>query len=496
MSLLHFPIKPQLAEAFFRLEEGKAQGFEELTDVVTDSRKVSSQSLFFALPGVASNGWDYLPQVAALGCRWVVVPTDVELDASLNLQLIRVADVISTLAAFLRQFSDGYPQRIIAVTGTNGKSSISYYSAQIAQFMGEKAAIIGTFGIGVLGDLQEAKQTTPDLLSLHKLVMQQAKDGITSLTFEASSHALDQRRIEGIPIQTAIFSNLSRDHLDYHGTMEKYAEAKSHIFKQKSVKRGVIFLDDAYSSYMLAAAISPVYTYSLKDSTADFYANNIQFSATGVNFSLKAPSLTTDVFLPLLGEFNVANAVAALAANWDFYSQKQKLIEALSTLAGAPGRMQQVHSKDKPLVVVDYAHTPDALSVALQALHQHTHGRVICIYGCGGDRDRGKRPLMTQAAIEQADIVYLTSDNPRTEDPSQIMQDAVACVNDVELKRKNQTFFMIEDRHQAIATAISSAQAGDTILIAGKGHENYQDIMGVKHHFDDLEEAQKVLAQC
>lgn len=499
MSILSTNIKSHLVEAFFGIEAGILD-VSAIENVVTDSRKASRADIFFALPGVTSDGWQYLPQVAATGCRIAVVPENAGLNVELNgvssLTLVTVPDVVSSLVDFLQKFSKPYPARAIAVTGTNGKSSISYYAAQIAELMGAKAGIIGTFGVGPLNALQQAEQTTPDILSLHHTFVDLHQSRVDLIAFEASSHALDQRRIEGLPIDTVVFSNLSRDHLDYHGSMAAYAEAKSRLFTHAGIKRAVIFLDDKYAEMMAETAICPVYTYSLTQVSADFYASDLRFSAVGVEFLLQTPAFTKPVFLPLLGEFNVANALAALASNWDAFSNKTALLQTLTQLQGAPGRMQQITAPNKPLVVVDYSHTPDSLSVALIALHQHTQGRLFCVYGCGGDRDKGKRPLMTQAVLSQADFVYLTSDNPRSEQPESIMADAIVDINAIDELMTSKRFFMIADRRQAIIEAIHQAKTGDVVLIAGKGHENYQEIKGVKHHFDDVEEAKRGLELC
>lgn len=496
MSIFPMPIKSHLVEAFFGLKTEQLSAFGSFKSITTDSRGVSADYLFFALPGVNSNGWDYLVDIAAQGCRAVVVPNDIELDESLNLIYICVDDTCTSLTRYIAKFASSYPQSICAVTGTNGKSSISFYNAQIAQYLGFYSAIVGTFGLGVLGDLKESKQTTPDLLSMHTLAIEFAKKEVNHLTFEASSHALDQGRIEGLPIDTAIYSNLSRDHLDYHGSMEEYARAKSKLFAFASLKRAVICLDDEYSQVMLRATNSAVYSYSLKYKEAGFYGDNLRYHASGVEFDLHVLDQFYVINLPLLGAFNVANAIAALAANWDLCEDKSVLIKALSALVGAPGRMQMVSFPSAPLVVVDYAHTPTAIEVALKALRLHNRGRLICIYGCGGDRDRGKRPLMTEAALLNSDLACLTSDNPRTESVQQIIDDALADQIDKNDLIKQNRLNVVPDRRDAILNMIASADVDDVILIAGKGHENYQDINGVKQHFDDAEIALEGLNKC
>ncbi|WP_191603123.1 UDP-N-acetylmuramoyl-L-alanyl-D-glutamate--2,6-diaminopimelate ligase [Marinomonas algicola] len=464
-------------------------------NVQTDSREVSSTSLFFALPGVVHNGWDYLHSVAKGGCKVAIVPDYLcsSLQASLAdspLILIPSADVVRSLSQCLNDFVCQYPDNIIAVTGTNGKSSISYYIAQLTRFLHFKSGIVGTFGVGSLDDLKEAKQTTPDQLMLHLTFDDFFKQGLQYVAFEASSHSLDQRRVDGIPFKCAVFSNLSRDHLDYHGSMEAYAEAKRKLLQYPNLERVVLNLDDDYCDFMSKEVVAPIYTYSIKNSSADFFASNLEYGANGTSFVLNTPNGAQTVFLPLLGRFNVENALASIAALWDEVPNVSLLLDAVESLQGAPGRMQKINVNGKPLVVVDYAHTPDALSSAISALKVHSNGRVFCVFGCGGDRDKGKRPLMTAAALKEADGVWLTSDNPRTENPNDILSDAL---NGVDLQVLKSRLWKHVDRHQAIIDAIHYSRPGDVVLIAGKGHETYQDVMGVKHFFDDVLEAQKAL---
>lgn len=453
----------------------------------TDSRKVDGDAVFFALPGVASNGWDHLDQVVALGCKVAVVPEYLHLQRN-DIELLSVADPARLLVVCLHAYFGRMPKKMVAVTGTNGKSSICFYVAQLAQFVGFKSGLVGTFGVGPLDKLSESKQTTPDLLSMHLILMAMADSGVDFVAFEASSHALDQGRLKGVPFQTAVFSNLSRDHLDYHGDMNSYALAKQRLFAFPSVTHAILCLDDSYVGLMAEGAVDTHhYYYSEQDSTADFYVKQLALESAGCRFVLCHPDGEVPVFLPLLGRFNVQNALAALASLWAYVDDKQRLIAGLSCLSGAPGRMEKVHLPHSPLVVVDYAHTPDALAVALQALKAHSSSRLICVFGCGGDRDRGKRPLMMAAAMQNADYVWLTSDNPRTESIEQIFSDILAQTN------QGEAFSFEPDRRVAIRQAILSAGPNDVVLIAGKGHETYQDIEGIKHHFDDKEEALKAV---
>ncbi|MFT2109839.1 UDP-N-acetylmuramoyl-L-alanyl-D-glutamate--2,6-diaminopimelate ligase [Marinomonas sp. 2405UD68-3] len=466
-----------------------------ISNVQTDSRRVTADSLFFALPGVESQGWDYLLKVIERGCQFAVVPENLIPLLKKTLPLDSIAlipsdDVINSLSVCLNTLVCHYPETLIAITGTNGKSSISYYIAQLARYVGHKSGLIGTFGVGKLGDLKEAKQTTPDTLSLHMLLDDFYEKKLETVAFEASSHALDQRRVDGVPFKCAVFTNLSRDHLDYHETMSSYAQAKKKIFDYPDLQRAVINLDDDYFEFMSQDIMCPIYSYSVMSKCADFYATSIVYDSNGSYFNLYYPGGNRRIFLPLLGAFNISNALAAIASLWDFVANKEKLIEGVFYLEGAPGRMQKLSYEGMPLVVVDYAHTPDALSYSLAALKGHTEGRIICVFGCGGDRDKGKRPLMTAAALCDSSLVWLTSDNPRTEDPDDIIADAL---NGLDNSLVDERLSVVVDRHQAIQEAISTGQKGDVILIAGKGHETYQDVMGVKHFFDDVLEAQKVL---
>ncbi|REG81640.1 UDP-N-acetylmuramoyl-L-alanyl-D-glutamate--2,6-diaminopimelate ligase [Marinomonas pollencensis] len=472
----------------------KSAAHHSYTHLETDSRKMDAQGVFFALPGVTSDGWLYLDKVAELGGRVAVVPEDLGLTHD-RLELLHVKDPAAFLVVCLYRFFGVPPGALVAVTGTNGKSSICFYLAQLAQSVGYASGLIGTFGVGPIDALQTASQTTPDLLSLHRLLIDMAHSKIDMahskidfVAFEASSHALDQGRLYGVPFQTAVFSNLSRDHLDYHGSMDAYAAAKRRLFSFPSVTRGVFCLDDPYASFMHEGLSSDCehFYYSEANAQADFYTKQLQLTPAGCQFILCHPDGEDAVFLPLLGRFNIQNALAALASLWATSSNKPALVAALASLQGAPGRMEKVSSSKGPAVVVDYAHTPDALKVALQALKEHSQGRLVCVFGCGGDRDKGKRPLMLQAALHHADSVWLTSDNPRTEAPQSIIDDALVGAPESEVNVE-------VDRALAISKAISTAQLGDIILIAGKGHETYQDINGVKHHFDDKEEALKVL---
>lgn len=406
---------------------------------------------------------------------------------------------------------------VVAVTGTNGKTTISQLVAQLAQLMGMSSAVMGTAGNGKLGALVQASHTTGDALAVQHFLYQMGQENADLLALEASSHGLDQQRLQGMPVSVAIYTNLSRDHLDYHADMADYAAAKAKLFDKThfpELTHAVINLDDEHAQIMLdmahASALT-VWTYSLNPSSnATFVAASIKPSLQGVEIAVrynvsnhtgdthtdfyqdKADTIT--VISPLLGCFNVANLLAAIAATVALGSDIDQDIERIAAvvpqLQGAVGRMQRVPSNEG-CFIVDYAHTPDALQQVLASLKTHCDGQLWAVFGCGGDRDAGKRPLMAQAGLAGADQVILTADNPRTEDPNMILQDMQAGMNTEQYQRTH-----IEPaRQKAIEYAVQQAAAADIVVIAGKGHETYQEINNVRYDFDDSVVLQKALKQ-
>lgn len=382
--------------------------------------------------------------------------------------------------------------RILAVTGTNGKTTISRLMAELISLQGQRCAVFGTTGNGILPQLNPSTHTTLDALQLQTLLHEFAQQGANFASLEASSHGLEQGRLKGCEIEIAVYSNLSRDHLDYHGTLQAYAEAKSKLFAFEQLKVAVINLDDDYADLMISVAKNnpaqpKIYTYSLHHQNADYWVQSVDYQLHGAQIQLHSPHGIFDIQSPFLGQFNVENLVASLiaveAAGFDLAG----LIETVPKLQGAPGRMQVIRDGER-LFVVDYAHTPDALTQVLTTLKRHTRHQLWAVFGCGGDRDRGKRPLMTQAALDGANPVILTSDNPRTEDPAQIFADMRQGI-DFSLHDT----FEIHDRREAIKFVVKEAKNGDIVVIAGKGHENYQEIDGVRHWFDDVVEVQAAI---
>ena len=391
---------------------------------------------------------------------------------------------------------------VVAVTGTNGKTTISQLVAQLTQLTDMSSAVMGTAGNGRLGALVQASHTTGDALAVQQFLYQMGTENAELLALEASSHGLDQQRLQGMPVSVAIYTNLSRDHLDYHADMAEYAAAKAKLFDQAhfpELTHAIINIDDEHAQIMLDTAHASqltVWTYSLDPAkSATFVAAEIKPSLQGVEIALRTDFGNEkiniiNVVSPLLGRFNVANLLAAIGAAVALGISLERIAAVIPQLQGAVGRMQRVPSNDG-CFIVDYAHTPDALSQVLASLKTHCKGQLWAVFGCGGDRDAGKRPLMAQAGLAGADNVVLTADNPRTEDPNVILQDMQAGMTNEQYQRAH-----IEPARQtAIEYAVNQAAPDDIVVIAGKGHETYQEINHVRYDFDDSVILQNALKQ-
>lgn len=462
------------------------QGFQ------LDSRQVQPGQIFIALTSFSQpeKTLQFAQSALQNGALAVISETDLGLENSLV-----IANVRHLMGKWQKQYLQATQPvtaaRILAVTGTNGKTTISRLVAELLMLQGKQCAVMGTTGNGILPHLEASSHTTLDALHLQTALHQYAQQGAEFAAIEASSHGLEQGRLNGCDIEIAAYSNLSRDHLDYHGTLEAYAEAKAALFAFESLKVAIINIDDEHAPIMLQAAKNnpsqpKILTYSTTQ-VADYQVQDIEYSLSGASFKLFTAQGEFVVQSPLLGHFNVENLVAALVSAEQAGFALTDLIATAPQLKGAPGRMQVIRD-DERLFVVDYAHTPDALIQVLQTLKRHVSQDLWAVFGCGGDRDRGKRPLMTQAALQGADVALLTSDNPRTEDPAQIFADMKAGI-DFSSHRVHE----IHDRREAIKFAVQHAKAGDIVVIAGKGHENYQEINGVRHWFDDVVEVQAAL---
>ena len=428
-------------------------------------------------------------QLAALPCPVLYVPS--------------IRDFLGVLIQARLQYQQPVTlPTVVAVTGTNGKTTISQLVAQLTQLTGMSSAVMGTAGNGRLGALVQASHTTGDALAVQQFLYQMGLEKAKLLALEASSHGLDQQRLQGMPVSVAIYTNLSRDHLDYHADMAEYAAAKAKLFDKAhfpELTHAIINIDDEHAQIMLDKAHASgltVWSYSLDPAkSATFVAAEIKPSLQGVEIALRTdfgPEKTNIIKLvsPLLGRFNVANLLAAIATAVALGIGLERIADVIPQLQGAVGRMQRVPSNDG-CFIVDYAHTPDALSQVLASLKTHCKGQLWAVFGCGGDRDAGKRPLMAQAGLAGADKVVLTADNPRTEDPNLILQDMQAGMTSEQYQRTH-----IEPARQtAIEYAVKQAAPADIVVIAGKGHETYQEINHVRYDFDDSVVLQNALKQ-
>jgi UDP-N-acetylmuramoyl-L-alanyl-D-glutamate--2,6-diaminopimelate ligase len=491
-----------------RLLDRLAQLGVPLMDLTADSRTVKMGSIFVAYPGTALDGRAFIADAIARGAAAVIweragFTWNDRWDAA-NLGVEGLRGKISEIAGHVF----GNPSKSLwmaGVTGTNGKTSVSQWIASALDGLGRRSAVIGTLGNGLVGERVEAKNTTPDPIVLQRLLAEYLRRGARNVAMEVSSHGLDQGRVAGIKFDTAVFTNLTRDHLDYHGTMEAYAEAKFGLFGARGLTHRVINIDDDWGAKFAERLGANVITYGRARGTGHeargkprIAASDIGLSEAGVRFHVDSEWGSGEVRARVLGAFNVSNLLAVLGALVAAGVSFDEALRALGALDAVPGRLERVGGGAAPLVVIDYAHTPDALEKALEALravvgstaprdHGVGAGRLICVFGCGGDRDAGKRPLMGQVAARLADHVIVTSDNPRSEAPGAIIDQILAGIQGGAES--------IEDRQVAIFSAVHLAQPGDVVLLAGKGHETYQEIAGVRHPFSDGEIARAALAE-
>ncbi|MBS0432801.1 MAG: UDP-N-acetylmuramoyl-L-alanyl-D-glutamate--2,6-diaminopimelate ligase [Proteobacteria bacterium] len=458
-----------------------------------DSRSVQEGDVFFALSGAKHHGISFAPAAIARGASAVLTdgPGAGECGQTESVPVIRVEGLRSHMGEIAARFF-GDPSRaltVIAVTGTNGKTSIVQLLAQALAALGERAATIGTLGAGLHGALAGGERTTPDVLSVHGLLARFRDAGATHVAMEVSSHALDQGRVDAVAFDVAVFSNLTRDHLDYHGTMEAYGAAKAKLFAWPALRAAVVNVDDAFGRGLVGRLPAGVQKlrYAIENPDAEIRALDVRTHDDGIDFTLRTPWGEGAVHSRLLGAFNVSNLLAVAGALGALGVPFEHLRAALDTLQPVAGRMNRLGGGACPLVVVDYAHTPDALQQALVTLRAHCAGKLICVFGAGGERDAGKRPQMGAIVERHADLAIVTDDNPRGEDGDAIVAAILAGF------AQPQRVIVQRDRARAIELALRQAQAGDVVLIAGKGHEACQESGGVKRPFDDLAVAGKFL---
>lgn len=473
------------------------EGELEITDLQTDSRKVQAGDLFICLPGHTVDGHDYAPQAVANGAAAIVAERRLDLGVP---QLV-VDDSRFAMAVLSNAFF-GAPSsrmRMVGVTGTNGKTTTTYLIERIMEDHQVKTGLIGTIQMRYDGQSYPMSGTTPESLELQRSLHDMVSKGVELCVMEVSSHALEQGRVKGTEFRTAIFTNLTQDHLDYHHTMEEYRAAKGLFFSRlgnvlspwkEERKYAVLNADDEASAYFASQTAAEVITYGI-DNEANVRASQISITAKGTFFHVNTFKGETDISLRMVGKFNVYNALAAITAALIEDVPLEDIKASLEAVPGVDGRVESVDEGQDFAVIVDYAHTPDGLENVLRAVREFAAGKVLTVFGCGGDRDRTKRPLMGKIAAKYSDAILVTSDNPRTEDPQLILKDIEAGL--IEDGVEQERYVMIVDRREAIRKAIEMASPGDVVLIAGKGHETYQLIGGVVHDFDDRVVAKEVI---
>ncbi|SHF24844.1 UDP-N-acetylmuramoylalanyl-D-glutamate--2,6-diaminopimelate ligase [Desulfofundulus australicus DSM 11792] len=463
----------------------------EIKGISSDSRQVEPGFLFVAVKGFTTDGHLYVEQALARGAAAVVVQKEVPLPAGVT--FARVPDSRLALALLAARFY-GYPSRkmkLIGVTGTNGKTTTTHLLAAIYRLAGNKVGLIGTIANRIGDRVLPVVNTTPESLDLQRLLAEMVGEGVTVAVMEVSSHALALHRVAGCEYDAGVFTNITQDHLDFHRDMEDYLSAKMLLFR--NLGRGgkpalaVINIDDPQAERIMAVTGVPVYTYGLS-AGAQVRAREVRVTPRGARFTVTSPWGECRVHLKLTGYFNVYNALAALTAAGAGGVPLPLAAQALETVENVPGRFELVDRGQDFAVVVDYAHTPDGLENILTTARAITRGRLITVFGCGGDRDPSKRPVMGEIAARLSDLAVITSDNPRTEDPMRIISQVEEGARQV-----RRDYRVVPDRREAIRFALENAAPGDTVIIAGKGHENYQIIGTTRYPFDDREEAVKVL---
>lgn len=460
----------------------------EINHIVYDSRKVEQGDVFVCISGFQTDGHRYIPMALEKGAVAIVTEREV-LDIPENIAMIQTKNNRKTLADMAVAYYDNPTKDLcmIGVTGTNGKTSITYYIQSILSTIGKKTGVIGTIENRIGDTVIPTERTTPESLELQALLQRMKQEDVSHVMMEVSSHSLDLHRVDGIAYDVSVFTNLTQDHLDYHKTMENYKKAKGLLFAKS--EKSVINMDDDAGAYMAECAKGSILTYAI-DKDADLKAQQIVVSAEGTTFTLLYQEKSYVVKLHTPGRFSVYNALGAIGACLCLGMEIETILKGIAENQGIAGRFQSIRSKKGCTAIVDYAHTPDGLVNVLKTAREFTKGRLIAVFGCGGDRDKTKRPIMGECAGKLADYCILTSDNPRTENPMQILRDV-----EVGTKSVTTQYEMEVNRQKAIQRAVSIANANDVILIAGKGHETYQIFADKTIHFDDVEEVRKAFGE-
>lgn len=473
----------------------------QVTGIQIDSRELAKGDLFLACFGRNHDARDYIEDAVERGVTAVLA------EAGCGWQGIKMIGDVPVIAVdkLRKRISEiagryyGHPSRslnLIGITGTNGKTSCSLFLAQAYELLGLRSGVIGTLGYGSTDSLKETSLTTPDAVFTQRALAEMKGQGISVVPMEVSSVGIHQKRVAALQFEIALFTNLSRDHLDYHESMESYAETKARLFSSEGLKTAVINLDDPYSIQLLNSIPRSVdiCAYSLTNTAAAVYVSDLKLSRQGFSAVVHTPYGKGQVSSNLVGHFNISNLLAVVGVlvatknnNPDF--DLDKLFSVINELKSVSGRMEIVGDTSEITAIVDYAHTPDGLRSALKAVSDHFEGKIWCVFGCGGNRDRGKRPLMGEVAESFADEIIISDDNPRNEEGDEIVQHILSGIED------NSAVSIVRDRAQAIDYAISHAAPGDVVLVAGKGHENYQDIGGNRHLFSDVNQVRLSLAK-
>jgi UDP-N-acetylmuramoyl-L-alanyl-D-glutamate--2,6-diaminopimelate ligase len=486
-------------------------GTIDISALTCDSRQVHPGTLFFALHGLTADGHNFIMTAVEAGASAVVLEDDKFAPA--GIPWLKVADSRTAMARMAARFQ-GDPTSslpLIGITGTNGKTTTTYLIEAILAAAGIPAAVLGTISYRFGTTTIAASHTTPESTELQAALRQMADAGAKAFVMEVSSHALEQKRVDGCHFDVGIFSNLTRDHLDYHGSMENYLESKLRLFSEllrptqgKPLRRAAVNMDDAYGAIVAKRANCPVITYGVRYK-GDVQAVDVSSTVNGISATLITPKGETDFSSRLVGEFNLSNILAAASAGIALDLPLQAIKSGIEGHTVVPGRLERVENQREVTCLVDYAHTGDALENVLTTLKGLATSRIITVFGCGGDRDPGKRPIMGRIAVEMSDLAIVTSDNPRTEEPLSILAQIKSGItplgfseytpDDLDNGFSEKGFVMLENRREAIRLAIRLARPGDIVLLAGKGHEDYQIIGKTKHHFDDREEALQAFAE-
>ncbi|SKA83406.1 UDP-N-acetylmuramoylalanyl-D-glutamate--2,6-diaminopimelate ligase [Caloramator quimbayensis] len=457
----------------------------EIESLSYNTSSVKPNSMFFCIEGVKTDGHIFAQKAIDSGASAIVVSKDIDING--NASIIKVKDTREAMALMSSNFY-GKPSQdinIIGITGTNGKTTSTFMIKSILDAYNKKTALLGTI-YNIIGDKkEEAKRTTPESMDLQKMFFDMKKEGIEYCIMEVSSHSLELKRVFDVKFKAGIFTNLTQDHLDFHGTMENYFNAKMKLFECCDIP--VINVDDKYGKRAVDKLNRKIITFGIEND-ADVKGQDVIISEKGTNFKLKYKDESVSIGLHLPGKFNVYNALGAAAACLEMGIPLSAVKKGLENLESVPGRSEKIISKRGFTVVIDYAHTPDGIENILKTAREYTKGRLTTLFGCGGDRDKTKRPLMGKAAGELSDFCIVTSDNPRTEDPKSIIEDILPGID-----KTGCAYVIIEDRKEAIKYALDNAKAGDVIVIAGKGHESYQILKEKTIHFDEREIVNELL---